>query len=134
MLTSGCARARTALSTTGNTSGGQPASTAFTATMRRVTTPMRGGSTASCSSASPSRVLEHGVDPLRGGRHERQAVAPAVPFEQRVQGLGVGVDELQETIGVDGGHARSGRVPRAPAARAVTCEDGGTVAGGWDAR
>src|SRR5690349_19366738 len=47
-FTSGCASARIALSTTGNTAGGQPASTAFTATTRRVTTPDRGGNTASC--------------------------------------------------------------------------------------
>ena len=51
-------------------------------------------------------ALEHGVDPLRGGRDEGQAVAPAVLLEEREHRLRIGVGELQETIGVDGGHAR----------------------------
>ncbi len=74
--------------------------------MRRVTTPDRGGSTASCSSASPSAVLQHGVDPFPRGRDERQAVAPTVLLEEREHRLRIGVGKLQETIGVDGGHAR----------------------------
>ena len=51
-------------------------------------------------------VLQHGVDPLPSGRDQWQAVAPTVLLEEREHRLRIGIGELQETIGVDGGHAR----------------------------
>ena len=53
-FSSGWPSARAAVTSTGITSGGQPASTAFTAMARRDATPPRGGSTATGSSGSPA--------------------------------------------------------------------------------
>ena len=104
-LISGCASARIAVSTTGN-AGGHPASTALTATTRRVTMPARRQHGEHLVGVAGGE-LEHGLDPVRCRRDEGQPVAPAVGLEEGVHRLRIGVcGELQQTVGVDGGHVR----------------------------
>ena len=79
----------TAVTRTGRQAGRQPASTALTATRRRVASPNRGGRVAITSSGSTSpRTAQHRVDPRRRRRDEGQAVAPPVGFVQGEERLG----------------------------------------------
>ena len=82
------------MSTTGNVSGGQPASTALIATTRRVTMPARGSRVASTSSGSPVGVVEHGVDACGRRRDDREPVAQAAGLEQLGDRLGRVVGDL----------------------------------------
>ena len=54
-------------------------------------------------------VLEHGIDPFWSRRHEGQAVSPSVLLEQLVHPLRRGVGQLEDAVGVDGGHASFSR-------------------------
>ena len=95
---SGRDRARAAVSTTGNTSGGHPASTALTATTRRVRRRSVGPGWRSTSSGLPRRMLEHGVHPSRCRRHQWQPVAPSLGLEQLVEPLGRFVVQLDQDL------------------------------------
>ena len=91
---SGRASARIAVSTTGNVSGGQPASTALIATTRRVTIPARGSRVASTSSGSPVACSSMASTRARRRRDDGQTVAQAAGFEQLGDRLGRVVVDL----------------------------------------
>ena len=96
--------ARTAVSTTGSTRACSRRAPRLTATMRRVTSPDRGGSTPSAWSTSPMACSSIAPTAHGGGRHEREAVTPAVLLEQVVDRLGRRVGDLEDTVRVEGGH------------------------------